>query len=102
MMVEKSGISYDGVKEWRQKYTGDKTWESFKTFFAREFREIIVQPKISIRRIWDEKHERRTRQRLKNQNSTATGGSASKFGHSDGSRQTGSGRAIHQQNDADT
>ena len=42
--VEKSSIYYDGVKEWRQKDTADKTWEAFKTFFAREFRDICVQP----------------------------------------------------------
>ena len=41
-MVEKAGIYYDGIKEWRRKDTADKTWESFKTFFAREFREIRV------------------------------------------------------------
>ena len=46
-MVENSGIYYDGVKEWRQKYTADKTWEAFKTFFSREFREIRVQPRTS-------------------------------------------------------
>ena len=42
MTVEKAGIYYDGVKEWLQKDTSDKTWESFKTFFAREFQEIRV------------------------------------------------------------
>ena len=36
--VENEGIYYDGVKQWRCKDTADKTWESFKTFFAREFR----------------------------------------------------------------
>ena len=46
-VVENSGIYYDGVKEWRQKDTADKTWEDFKTFFAREFREIRVQPRTS-------------------------------------------------------
>ena len=46
-IVENSGIYYDGVKEWRQKDTADKTWEAFKTFFAREFREIRVQPRTS-------------------------------------------------------
>ena len=46
-MVENSKIYYDGVKEWRQKVTADKTWEAFKTFFAREFREIRVQPRTS-------------------------------------------------------
>ena len=44
--VENAGIYYDGVKEWRRKDTADKTWEAFKTFFAREFREIRVQPRI--------------------------------------------------------
>ena len=43
-MVENSGICYDGIKEWRRKETAGKTWEAFKTFFAREFREIKVQP----------------------------------------------------------
>ena len=37
-LVENSGIYYDGVKEWRRKDTADKTWEAFKTFFAKEFR----------------------------------------------------------------
>ena len=46
-MAENTRIYYDGVKEWRQKDTADKTWEAFKTFFAREFREIRVQPRTS-------------------------------------------------------
>ena len=46
-MVENAGIYYDGVKEWRQKDTSDKMWEAFKMFFAREFREIRVQPRTS-------------------------------------------------------
>ena len=46
-IVENAGIYYDGVKEWRRKDTADKTWEAFKTFFAREFREIRVQPRTS-------------------------------------------------------
>ena len=45
--VGKSGIYYDGIKEWHQKDTADKTWEAFKTFFARYFREICFQPRIS-------------------------------------------------------
>ena len=45
--VENAGIYYDGVKECRQKDTAEKTWEAFKTFFAREFRDIRVQPRIS-------------------------------------------------------
>ena len=32
-MAENSGIYYDGVNEWCQKDTTDKTWEAFKTFF---------------------------------------------------------------------
>ena len=47
-MVENAGIYYDGVKEWHQKYTAEKMWEAFKTFFAREFREIRVQPQTSV------------------------------------------------------
>ena len=47
-MVENAMIYYNGVKEWRQKDTADKTWESFKTFFAREFREIRVQSRTSV------------------------------------------------------
>ena len=39
-IVKNAGIYYDGVKEWPRKDTADKTWEAFKTFFAREFREI--------------------------------------------------------------
>ena len=46
-MVENSGIYYDGVKEWRQKDTAEKMWEAFKTIFARELREIRVQPRTS-------------------------------------------------------
>ena len=46
-MVENAGIYYDGVKEWRQKDTAEKTWEAFKVFFEREFREIRVQPRTS-------------------------------------------------------
>ena len=46
-IVENAGIYYNGVKEWRQKDTADKTWEAFKTFFAREFREIRIQPRTS-------------------------------------------------------
>ena len=46
-MVENSGIYYDGAKEWHQKDTADKTWEAFKKVFAREFREIRVQPRTS-------------------------------------------------------
>ena len=46
-MVENAGIYYDGVKEWRRKDTADKTWEAFKKFFAREFREIRIQPRTS-------------------------------------------------------
>ena len=46
-MVENSGIYYDGIKEWRQKDTAENLWEAFKTFFAREFREIRVQPRTS-------------------------------------------------------
>ena len=45
--VENARIYYDDVKEWRQKDTADKTWEAFKTFFARDFREIRVQPRTS-------------------------------------------------------
>ena len=33
-VVENAGIYYDGFKEWRQKDTADKTWETFKTFFC--------------------------------------------------------------------
>ena len=44
-MVENAGIYYNGVKELRKKETADKTWEAFKKFFAREFRDIRVQPR---------------------------------------------------------
>ena len=47
-MVENAGIYYDGVKEWRRKDTAEKTWEAFKKFFAREFREIRFQPRTSV------------------------------------------------------
>ena len=46
-IVENARIYYDGIKEWRQKDTADNTWESFKTFFAREFRDIRIQPRTS-------------------------------------------------------
>ena len=46
-IVENAGIYYYGVKEWRRKDTADKTWEAIKTFFAREFREIRIQPRTS-------------------------------------------------------
>ena len=46
-MVDNAGIYYDGVKEWRQKDTAEESWEAFKMFFAREFREIRVQPRTS-------------------------------------------------------
>ena len=51
-MVENAGIYYDGVKEWRQKDTADKTWEAFKTFFARELREIRVQSRTSASEVY--------------------------------------------------
>ena len=46
-MAENAGIYYDGIKEWRLKDTADKMWEAFKTVFAREFREIRIQPRTS-------------------------------------------------------
>ena len=46
-IVENYGIYYDGVKEWHQKDKADKTWEAFKTFFARESIEIRIQPRTS-------------------------------------------------------
>ena len=46
-IVENDGIYYDVVKEWRQKDMADKTWEDFKAFFSREFREIRVKPRTS-------------------------------------------------------
>ena len=47
-IVENAGIYYDGLKKWRRKDTADKIWEAFKTFFAREFREIRIQPRTSV------------------------------------------------------
>ena len=44
-IVDNAGIYYNGVKEWRQKDTADKTWEAFMKFFTREFREIRIQPR---------------------------------------------------------
>ena len=44
----KQSITYrDGVKEWRQKRTADKTWVTFKDLFAREFREARMVPRTS-------------------------------------------------------
>ena len=89
-VVENDKIYYDGVKEWRQKDTADKTREDFKTFFAREFRDI------SVRSIRNGNHERRTHQRRgEGQHATATGRSAREFGHGDGSRQTSSDIVVH-------
>ena len=47
-MVENAGIYYDGIKEWLQKDTADKTWEAFKNFFAREFRDIRFKPRTPV------------------------------------------------------
>ena len=58
---------------------------------------------ISVRRLWDNNQpERRTCKCCVIWKATGTGGSAIKFGHSDGSRQAGSSRAIHQQCNANT
>ena len=46
-IVENAGVCYDGVNEWRRKDMADKTWEDFKAFFSREFREIRVKPRTS-------------------------------------------------------
>ena len=46
-MVENARIYYDGVKEWHRKDSANKTWEAFKSFLAREFRETRVQPRTS-------------------------------------------------------
>lgn len=46
-IVENLGLYYDGVKEWRRKTTGDKTWENFKVFFSQEFREVRPVPRTS-------------------------------------------------------
>ena len=51
-IVEYAGIYYDSVKEWRRKDTADKTWEAFKAFFAREFREIRIHPRKSALEIY--------------------------------------------------
>ena len=34
-LIEQSGTYRDGVKEWRQILTADKTWVAFKVFFTR-------------------------------------------------------------------
>ena len=54
-MVDNAGIYYYGVKKLHRKYTADKTWEAFKTFFAREFREIRVQQQTSASELYGEK-----------------------------------------------
>ena len=41
-LVDKSGLYYDGTKEWRRKPAIDKTWDNFKDLFAREFHEVCV------------------------------------------------------------
>ena len=33
-LVEKSGLYYDGAKEWRRKPVIDRTWDKFKEFFS--------------------------------------------------------------------
>ena len=46
-IVDNAEIYYNIVKEWCQKDTADKTWEAFRTFFSREFRDIRFQPRTS-------------------------------------------------------
>ena len=103
-ILENPEIYYDGVKEWRQKDTADKTWEVLNNFFRKRFQRYQGPDEdISVGRLWDNnQHERRTCQRRRIRKATSTGGSASKFGHSNGSRQAGSSRAIHQKYDANT
>ena len=61
-IVENAGIYYDGVKEWRQKDTADKTWEAFKTYFRKRVQRYkSPTTDISVRRLWNNnQHERRT------------------------------------------
>ena len=39
-LVKDTGYYDDGCKEWKRKDATDKTWTNFKTFFAREFKEL--------------------------------------------------------------
>ena len=61
-IVENSGIYYDGVKEWRRKDKAYKTWEAFKTLFAKRVqRDQDPAKNISVGRLWDNnQHYRRT------------------------------------------
>ena len=87
-MVENARIYYDGVKEWRRKDTAEKMWESFRTFFAREFREIRVQPQTSASERCGTNSMRggHTNATEREKNVATTGGSAREFSHSNGSR----------------
>ena len=103
-IVENAGIYYDGVKERRRKDRGRQDMGILQNVFRKRFhRDQGPTKDIIVGRLWDNnKHERRTCQLRIIRKATSTGGSASEFGHSDGSRQTGSSRAIHQQRDANT
>ncbi len=44
--VSTSGVYTDACKEWRKKATADKTWATFKRFFAAEYHDIREQHKV--------------------------------------------------------
>jgi hypothetical protein len=43
--VSKSGIYNDACKEWQRKPVAERTWATFKTFFANEYNELKEQLK---------------------------------------------------------
>ena len=45
--VSTSGVYTDACKEWRKKQTTDKTWATFKTFFAAEYHDHKEQQKVN-------------------------------------------------------
>jgi hypothetical protein len=45
--VSTSGYYNDACKEWRKKAAIDKTWITFKTFFAAEYHDLKEQNKVN-------------------------------------------------------
>ena len=40
-LVEKSGLYYDGAKEWRRKPTIDENWDNFKDFLSKSSTKFV-------------------------------------------------------------
>ena len=45
--VNKTGLYYLSLKEWRKKATADKTWASFKQVFAEEYHNLVDETKVT-------------------------------------------------------